>query len=198
MAKALTSDLIRLKDVRLSFARLFKAKAFQEGQDPRFEATFLLDPTNPAHAEQIKEIRQAAAKLAKAKWGEIPEDLKKCYGLADEDPKKKKYDGYPGMFYLITANTQRPTVCNRLREAVVEGQPQCPYSGCYVNTNVTLWTQDNKFGKAIRANLRIVQFVKDGKAFSGSAPANAEDEFEALNDAPGGKGGATSVDDDEL
>jgi hypothetical protein len=67
-----------------------------------------------------------------------------------------------------------------------------------VNTNVTLWTQDNKFGKAIRANLRIVQFVKDGKAFSGSAPANADDEFEALGDSPSGKGGATSVDDDEL
>jgi hypothetical protein len=53
MAKAPTSDIIKLKNVRLSFARLWKPKAFQEGQDPRFEATFLLDPSNAEHAATI-------------------------------------------------------------------------------------------------------------------------------------------------
>lgn len=180
--KSLTSDTIKLKNVRLSFPRLDKPKAFQEGQTPRYEATFLLDPSDVAHAEQIKAIRQAAAALVKAKWGDKPAGLKLCYGLANDHETKAKYDGYKDMFFVTTANTQKPTVCRRDRQLVEVGQKEFPYGGCRVNTNITLWTQDNKFGKAIRGNLRIVQFFGDDKAFSGSAPANPEDELELYGD----------------
>jgi hypothetical protein len=53
------------------------------------------------------------------------------------------------------------------------------YSGCYVNMTVTLWTQDNEYGKRVNANLRAVQFVKDGEAF-GVAPVDAEEEFDEV------------------
>ena len=44
----------------------------------------------------------------------------------------------------------------------------------------------NEFGKRINANLRAVQFVKDGEAF-GVKPVDAEDEFDVLEgDAAGG------------
>lgn len=194
MSKSLTSEIIKLKNVRLSFPRLDKPKAFQEGQTPRFEASFLLDPTDAAHAEMIKQIRAAATALMKAKWDQKPAGLKLCYGLADENEVKAKYDGYKGMFYIATANTTRPTVVNRLREPVTVGQPEFPYGGCRVNTNVTLWTQDNGFGKGIRGNLRIVQFFNNDKAFSGAAPPNPDDEFEAYKDAK--TSGATPADDD--
>lgn len=196
--KAVTSDIIKLTDVRLSFARLHKAKAFQEGQEPRFEATFLLDPSNEVHKAQIAAIKDAGKKLAIAKWGEAPDDLTLSYGFADNNPKKKKYDGYEGMFYISAANTTKPTVIGRnktngLWVQLGENDKESPYSGCYVNTNVTLWTQSNKFGKAIRCNLRIVQFSKHGQAFSGAAPANPDDEFEGLGDSPtGAKQGANS------
>lgn len=193
MAKALTSEIIKLKNARGSFLRLWVPKAFQEGQTPRYEGTFLLDPTNAEHAALIAQIKAEANKLIKAKWGEKPAGLKVCFGLADNDETKKKYDGYAGMFYVVTANTTKPTVVNRAREEVAEGAKGAPYSGCYVNTNITLWTQDNKFGKAIRGNLRIVQFAKDGAAFSGAAPPRAEDEFEAIGDTPG-----ASISDDDF
>lgn len=196
MAKSLTSDIIKLKVARGSFLRLDKPKAFQEGQEARYEATFLLDPTIPEHAAQITAIKEAATKLIKEKWGEKPAGLKLCFGLADNDPMKAKYDGYAGKFYIVTANTSKPRVVGRDKKDVEPGARQFPYSGCYVNTNVTLWTQDNKFGKAIRGNLRIVQFVEDGKAFGGGAQANADEEFEALGDAPGVK--ATATDDFDL
>lgn len=196
MAKSLTSEIIKLKNARLSFPRLDKPKAFQEGQTPRFEATFLLDPSDAEHAEQIKMIRSAAMALLKAKWTDKPAGLKLCYGFANENPVKAKYDGYPDMFYITTANTTKPTVVNRSRELVVAGQTEFPYGGCRVNTNITLWTQDNGFGKAIRGNLRIVQFYANDKAFSGAAPPNAEDEFEAYGDAKKSSGAVPAGDDD--
>lgn len=198
MGKSKTSGIFTLHDWRLSFPRLWKPKAFQEGQEPRFEASFLGDPTNATHQEEIKILKELAKKLIRDTWGEKPGDLKLCFGLADENPTKAKYEGYKGMFYLVTANTSRPTVANRSRVAVVEGEKEAPFDGCYVVTRPTLWTQDNKFGKAVRCNLRIVQFSKPGPAFSGSAPASAEDELEMLGDksSASGGGGATPVDDE--
>jgi len=192
--KTVTSDKIKLKEVRLSFARLFKAKAYEEGQEPRYEATFLLDPTLEAHKASIAEIDAAGRKIAKAKWGddEDYEDLVHGYGYSNNNKVKKKYDGYKDMFYVVCANTEKPQVFPRNKrvndkgelvwQTVLEGDKEAPYSGCYVNTTITLWTQDNKFGKGIRANLRIVQFAKPGTPFSGAAPANPDDEIEAYGD----------------
>src|SRR6478609_3068103 len=86
MAKALTSEVIKLKNVRGSFLRLWVPKAFQEGQTARYEGTFLLDPSNAEHAAMIATIKAEAVKLIKAKWGEKPAGLKLCFGLANDDP----------------------------------------------------------------------------------------------------------------
>lgn len=174
-----TSEVIKLPKVRLSFPQLFKAKAFRPEQDPRFEGTFLLDPSNKAHAKVIKNIEAQAAAVAKEKWGKkIPKALKQCFG--DADDSGKEYDGYEGMFYISSSNKTRPTVVDRDRTPLVEEDGK-PYAGCFVNGTVTLWTQDNEFGKRINANLRGVQFVSDGEAF-GIAPVDAEDEFDELED----------------
>lgn len=199
MAKSKTSDILYLKDVRLSFAQLDKPKAFKPGQDARYEATFLLDPTNAEHAKQIAIIKAEAKKLVLAEWGEKPSGLELCFGMADEHPKKSKYDGYKGMFFIVTANKDQPTIVgrNKVDEAFVAQRPgssEWPFSGAYVNTNPTLWTQKNTFGNAIRANLRIVQFVRKGPAF-GAGSADANEEFQALGDAPGTTaGGVAQVD----
>lgn len=199
MAKSKTSDVVKIKNARGSFLRLDKPKAFQEGQTPRYEATFLLDPSKPEHAAVIEAIKADAKKLVQAQWGEKPAGLKLCFGLADNDETKKKYEGYAGMFYITTANTERPGVYGPARQPVAPGDEFWPYSGCKVNTNITLWTQDNKFGKAIRANLRIVQFAGHGQAFSGSGPARAEEELELLEDVPKASGaGATAASSDDF
>jgi hypothetical protein len=176
-----TSEVITLgsgaSPVRLSFARLFNPKSFQEGQPPRYEATFLLDPSNKEHAAVIAKIKETAkALLTEHFGGEIPKGVKPCYGSGDE----KEYDGYEGMFYISTSNRSRPTVVDRQRNPLAEADGK-PYSGSYVIGSITLWVMDNKFGKRVNANLRAVQFVKDGEAF-GVKPVDAEDEFEALPD----------------
>lgn len=186
-----TSDVIKLPNVRLSFARLFQAKAFREGQKKRFEASFLLDPSDKAHAAKIKEILKQAEAVVKEKFGgKVPKKLKFGFGYADGDDFKignvtfhsdvKEYDGYEGMFYVSTANTTRPTVVDRHRNPLTEEDGK-PYSGCYVNGSITLWGQDNEFGQRVNGNLRAVQFVKDGEAF-GVKPVDADEEFDEIED----------------
>lgn len=188
---SITSDVIRLKNVRLSFPHLFKPQSFDADQVAKYQATFLLDPTDKDHKKMIKEIKLQTKKILEEKFGEIPDrdELKFCYGLADKHPKKKKYDGYEGMFYIATSNTLKPTLIDRRKQEVLE-QDDVLYAGCYVNTNITLWPQDHKKGgKGVNANLRIVQFYQDGPAF-GVARASVDemdevdldDDNEAIDD----------------
>jgi len=186
-----TSDTIKMKDVRLSFPRLFVPKSFTEGQPPRFEGSFLLDPSDKAHAKVIDKLIETAKEILLEQFnGEIPKSVELCFQYTDgETPvevgslkyrgKPKEYDGYEGMFVLSSSNRTRPTVVDRDLTPLVEDDGK-PYAGCYVNASITLWTQDNQYGKRVNANLRAVQFVRDGDAF-GIRPADAEEEFDVLD-----------------
>ena len=190
MAKSnVTSDVIKIQQARLSFPQIWRPKQFEEGREATFQATFLLDPSDSAHAASIKEIKRAAKKVLVEAFGEVPAGFKRCFGLADKHPKKKEYDGYAGMFYLATGNSTRPTLVDRKRQDLEESDGVL-YAGCFVNTNVTLWTFDHpKGGQGVAANLRIIQFHSDGEAF-GNAPAKAEEELEDV------EAGDDTADDD--
>jgi hypothetical protein len=173
-----TSDNIKLKNARLSFPEIWQPKAFEVGRDAKFQATFLLDPSDSAHAGMIKEIKVAAKSILTEAFPGVPVGgMAKCFGLADKHPKKSQYDGYKGMFYISTGNTTRPTLVDRKRQDL-EQSDGVLYAGAYVNTNITLWTFDHpKGGQGVAANLRIIQFVRDGEAF-GNAPAKASEELD--------------------
>lgn len=197
MAKSFTTESIRLENVRLSFPVIYKPKAFSPGQEPRFQASFLLDPTNEGHKAILSKLKSEAMRIGKEAFGvthegKLPPEVKVCI----YNGNTKSYDGYKDMMVVSTSNTTRPTVVNRARQPVAEGEPQAPYAGCYVNATITLWTQNNQYGKRINANLRAIQFVQDGAAF-GRAPVDAEDEFEPLEGAaPAGANGTAAGDFD--
>lgn len=200
--KTVTSEVIKLKRVRLSFAKIFTPESFREGQPKRYEASYLLDPSDAAHAESIKEIRRAATKILIEHWKgkeNIPTKGKNanvnCFGFADEDGEV--YDGYEGMFYIKSSTPEKrpPRIIDRDKKELTEADGK-PYSGCYVNTNITLWVQSNEFGNRVNCNLRIVQFVADGEAF-GAAAASADemDEIEFDGDLDDDEGMNDDVDD---
>ena len=172
---------ILLSDVRLAFPVLWKAKAIQDGE-PSFSASFILTPDNPG----IKVLNDAFIKVAKEQWGDkadaILKGLKAQDRLALHDgATKSQYQGYEGNFFVSTRSKTRPSVFDRNR-APLQEQDGKPYSGCYVNASIELWAQDNKqFGKRINAQLRGVQFLRDGDAFAAGSPAS-EDEFADLGD----------------
>lgn len=174
---------IIIKNVRLAFPDLREAVQF-DGKGPfSYKAVFLVTPGSDAD----KAIQTAIEKAGKNKWGEKAAPIvaqakasgsgKFCY----VDGNTKAYDGFAGNMALSAGRNKddgAPKLLDRdLSELAADSGK--PYGGCYVNAKVQLWAQDNQFGKAIRATLVTVQFVKDGDSFSGSGPANA-DGMEAL------------------
>ena len=179
-----TSEKIDLPFARLSFPRLTKAKAFEEGQEPRYEASFLLDPTHAGHKKVIAKIEAVAEEICKEHWGgKVPKDVQYCFG---HDGNGKEYDGYDGMFVLSSNKKEsdgRVTILDSNENQVQPGDDEFPYAGCYVYGTISLWTnQHPKGGKRVQANLRGIKFLKDGAAFSGVAPIDPETEFEDYGD----------------
>lgn len=203
-SKAVTSDILTLGDrdnpVRIAFFRGFTPKPFEVGAKPRFDCTFLLDPSNRVHAANIQLIKdtglQVATKAYAADGGDLPEELARCWYKGD----RKSYDGFAGMFVLashLNAEFGRPTIVGRRGTPVVEGDPDAPFSGSYGIGKVSLWAIKNQYTPRVSANFKGLQYVKTGPAFGGAAPLS-EDEFEKIDDdhdeAPStGKSGVKQV-----
>tara|TARA_B100000795_G_scaffold256977_1_gene229830 strand:- start:287 stop:784 length:498 start_codon:yes stop_codon:yes gene_type:complete len=162
---------IHLKNVRLSFASIFHRAVFN-GDEGKYEATFLIPKTDEATKEALDEAIADALKDAKVK---VPSD-KSC--LKDGDDSE--YDGYADHWSFKAANNKRPTIIDRDKTPLVEEDGK-PYSGCYVNAVVDIWVQNNSYGKRVNANLHGVQFVKDAQSFGSGGTPDATDEFDDLD-----------------
>lgn len=170
---------LMLNNVRITFPNLFEPKAAEAGQKPKFSASFLFAKDHPAAAE----LKNAIVKAAKEKWNEKADAiLKELFAgnklcLHDGDAKAS-YAGYAGNLFVNASNDARPLVIGADRAPLVAADGK-PYSGSYVNAKVSIWAQDNKFGKRVNASLMGVQFARDGERLAGGAVAQADD-FQAI------------------
>lgn len=165
---------IKLNNVRLSFPSLFRKAEFQ-GNEGKYEATFLLN--KKTHAEAIAKIEAEIEQGIKSnfKGKKIPSD-KLCLKDGDEF----EYDGYAGCMSFKASNKKRPMVIDKDKSPLTEDDERV-YAGCYVNAVVELWYQDNQFGRRVNANLLGVQFFKDGEPFADGTTAS-EDDFDMFDD----------------
>lgn len=165
----------KLKNVRLSFASIFNRSQFN-GEEGKFEATFLLDKEAQQEAikaleDDIKSRIETSFKGTKLK----PENI--C--LKDGDDFE--YEGYAGNMSIKGSSNKRPIIVDRDKSPLVEDDGK-PYSGCYVNAVVDLWTQNNAFGKRVNCNLLAVQFFKDGEAFGAAGGSASVDDFDMFEE----------------
>ncbi len=178
---------IMLKNVRVSFAQgLFNATVMP-GSDanakPKFNCGLILEADHP----QLDEIRKKMKAVAQDKWKDKAEAQYKALEKSDklalhDGDNKPNYDGYPGNMYLSPSAQENapPTLLSQSKQVLnTKDAAKMIYSGCYVNASIDIWAQDNGFGKRINAQLRGVQFLKDGDAFSAGRPADS-DEFEEV------------------
>ncbi len=175
--------LIKLRNVRIAFPHLFERDSF-EGKPTKYGATFLIPKGDP----QIKLIEDEIAKVAQKKFGaKCKETLASIKGISsrycfqDGDKLDKAVDGYAGHMFIGAKNDiDHPNVgCIRVvghnRDIPLTLETNNIYGGCYVNANIDIYAYNNKGSKGISATLSAVQYFKDGDAFSGGAPARAED-----------------------
>ena len=167
--------VLKLNNVRLAFPHLFVPTKYKDQGDAKFRAVFILGKDHP----QFMEVQKTILSVAQGAWGEkakarlaaIKNNPQKfCWRDGDTKPDT---DGFPGNFFLSTTSRGRPTVWDRDLSPLTAEEGR-PYGGCYVNAIVDIYAS-NKMGDAISAGLSGVQFVRDGDAFGGAAPAKASD-----------------------
>lgn len=175
---------IQIKNVRGAFLNIFEAQ-----DDHGFNGKFIISPDHP----QIKEIEKAINDVAKEKWGDKAAKIVAAFSWTGKKPDTAlakdeyrnndgdTYDGFEDMWYISAKGKSRPAIFDRDRTPL-SASDGVIYAGCHLNIIVEIWAQDNKYGKAVRAELKGVQFLRDGDAFGGGAPVSA-DEFDKVEDA---------------
>lgn len=173
--KPTTQNRIKLENVRLSYPNLFKATAM-EGGKPKFSASFLLN--KKTHAGLISKIEKMIERVALDKFQKKVPLKNVC--LHDGNEKEDK-EGYGDeVMYLVAKSDTRPAVVDQQVNPLAEEDGKI-YGGCYVNATVEIFAYSHPTGgKGVSAQLRAVQFVRDGESF-GAGPVNAEEEFEPVS-----------------
>lgn len=196
---------VLLKNVRLSYPALWKAKAFggkggsnNGTSEPKFQANFLMEKDDSLGEKNIAKLEAAIDHVKKAKWPKGAPKLaaaKIC--LKDSEDMEEMSDGYEGCMYVSSSNAKKPRVLDSDGLDVNEGDDEAPYAGCFVDAIVRVWAQDNEYGKRINCSLEGVKFRGPGDAF-GAAPIDADD-FDDDDDEPAPKSKAKKrpVDDED-
>lgn len=180
--KKTQDNVILLKNVRLAFPELWTPKRFNDSEGKAsFSAAFLLTPDHP----DLQRLRSAIREVAVAKWKDKGDEVLKALIAGDKiclhnGDLKSNYDGFPGNWYVSARSTKRPLVIGQ-DKAVLSEEDGKPYSGCYVDAQIALWAMQNSYGKRINAQLRGVQFRRDGEAFGGGGVADPDD-FDEIAD----------------
>lgn len=174
---------ILLKNVRIAFPNLFEPSTVAGEGEPRYGAAFILPSDHP----QLKDIQAKILAVATEKWKDKAEAVVKGLEKTDkvalhDGDTKPAYDGFAGNLFISASAkvSARPTAINKDKTPLTD-RDGVIYAGCYVNASIDFWAQDNAYGKRINAQLRGVQFHRDGDAFSAGRPADT-DEFEDVSE----------------
>lgn len=183
---------------RIAFVNaLFEPKPFQGDPASKadFNSAFLVSPDwkagefyhgSPSGADIIKLIENTEVEVAKTKWRDkadaVLASLRVNGRMALRDGNTKPdLDGYPGTFFINARSKVRPLVIDRNPNHILTASDGVIYSGCYVNAQLEIWPQDNGFGKRLNAQLKGVQFIKDGDAFAGGGTPAKQQDFADLS-----------------
>lgn len=168
---------IKIPNARISFPNLFQTATFGGEDTEKYDCTFILDKDE--HKVVIKEIQGAIKKMIKENLkGKNPGEDRICLKDGDETER----DELQGAYSIKASTKKRPMVLDRDKTPLTEEDNKI-YAGCYCNGILTLWSQNNAYGKRINASLDGVQFSAHGEPFG--PPAIDADEFDAFGSADG-------------
>lgn len=168
---------------RVSFPYFDQPNAF-ENQEPRYGCDLIVAPeVGQQIHNQIMQIGQELiaanglqASMAQFQWPQF-KDGNQNLNKQTAQPKA----GYAGMWYIKCTNPDKiPTVSfDATQQTNVPIDAKTIYSGCYATAIITVWLQDNKFGKRINVRMAAIQKTHDGESLGGTAPIDALSAFQA-------------------
>lgn len=159
---------IVFENVRISFPHLFAPSAVTG----KYSAILLVKKNDKENLSKLKGAFDEAESKYKFKFEET------CRSDGDEDTNIN----HKGYHVITCADHDQPVVVNRQNE-VISDLDNLIYGGCYVNAVITLWCQLNpKYTRRINANLKGVQFFKDGERFTSRVSVDLDHDFQTYDD----------------
>jgi hypothetical protein len=160
---------VYLKNVRLSYPHLHERQKANEDAEPKFSASFLIDPSTKSGKENIKKIEAAieAAKEAAGFSDKIKfKDGRMCFfdGEENTDDEGNVKDGYEGMMVIKASNKDPVRLLTRKKKEVDRDNSPF-YGGCYVECMLGLFGTKKGGSPGIFASLDGVRFWEDGESF---------------------------------
>jgi hypothetical protein len=175
MSTAIPTKVVTGK-ARLSYVNVFKPRASNPGQEPKYSVCVLIPKTDKATVDKVKGAVKAAAEAGIGTLGgKIPANLKSPLRDGDTERDSAEYKGH----YFINANSkQQPGVVDAQVQAILD--PNELYSGCYGRVSLNFYAYNQEGNKGIGAGLQNVQKLADGDPLSGRS--RAEDDFTAADE----------------
>lgn len=169
-----------LKDVRLAFPILWEPEPFPGGKDPTkyFSANFILPPTH----SQLPELNKICEALAREQWKDKGPAILKAIKQTGKiflksGDTKPEYDGFEGNWFVSARTKTRPNYFDQHKNEIGSADAML-YAGCYCNVSLEFYSY-TKGNNGLGAAIRGVQHLRDGDAFGGGRPADA-DEFDDI------------------
>lgn len=177
-------DIVKLRNVRLSFPNLFENETY-EGQDTgKKSATFLIPKTD---TEQIAMVEAAIERAIQAAFpdGKVPRGKIKTQFWKDGD--EETYDGYAGMMSLKATkpvSNGHPLILDRSKSPIMPDEAaEKMYAGSYVHVNVDFNAGKDSYNNyRVWCNLRGVVQHRDGERFAKGTPVDVDEEFNDFSD----------------
>ena len=167
--------------VRFSFVNVFEAKAFGEGQTPKYSVMLLIPKSDVGTIARIKKAIDAAAQkgLSTKFGGKLPALLKTTLKDADKDMDQDgeifadKWDYVAGHYILNVSSKIQPQIVDANLNPIVN--PVEFYSGCYGRASINFFAYNNNGNKGISAGLNNLQKLEDGESLG--SVTTAEQDF---------------------
>lgn len=166
--------------VRFSFVNVFEAKAFGEGQDPKYSVMLLIPKSDAGTVSRIKKAIDAAAQkgLATKFGGKLPTVLKTTFKDADTDTDQDgdifadKWPETAGHYVINVSSRVKPQIVDADLNPIIN--PVEFYSGCYGRASINFFAYNTNGNKGISAGLNNLQKLEDGEALGSITTAEQD------------------------
>ena len=166
--------------VRFSFVNVFEARAFGEGQTPKYSVMLLIPKSDVGTINRIKKAIDAAAQkgLFTKFGGKLPAVLKTTLKDADKDTDQDgeifadKWDYTAGHYIINVSSTVQPQIVDATLSPIIN--PTEFYSGCYGRASINFFAYNNNGNKGISAGLNNLQKLEDGESLGSFTTAEQD------------------------
>lgn len=164
--------------VRFSYANVFKPRAANEGQEPKYSVSIIIPKEDEETIKLVKQCIKAAIDENRSKLGlkagkPIPSSFKTP--LRDGDEDKPDNEEYENCMFMNASSRRAPGVVKKVEGKAVPIDEEEFYSGCFGKVSINFYAYNVDGGKGIACGLNNILKTEDGERLGGGGSSAADD-----------------------